>query len=425
VTRGPGDLPPGATDAPGAYIHVPFCAHRCTYCSFVALEGRREEGDFFEGVEREIRRRGGEEKIFLEGEEGTTLSSAGAAAGDLKGFDTVYFGGGTPSYVDAQRLGRLLGTLEEIFGISSKSEITAEANPDDLDLDKIGALRDAGINRLSVGVQSLVDAELVPLERRHDAAAARRAVREAVAAFGNVSADLMIGIPGQTRESLRASLDGLLEAGVAHLSVYLLEIEKAPRLVALKKDQPELFADDDEMADRWLEVDERLEKAGLPRYELSNWARPGSESRHNLKYWTLVPVLGFGVAAHSFDGNRRYANTGMLAEYLRRVREGQSATVTTEEAEDPDLLRKEERRRERERLMLGLRLAGGVPSSSFEEIRQTLSVASRSRLGDAFAAELLEEIPASASAGAQGTPSRVRLTRKGVLLSNEVFSALV
>ena len=137
-----------------------------------------------------------------------------------------------------------------------------------------------------------------------------------MAAFGNVSADLMIGIPGQTRESLRASLDGLLEAGVAHLSVYLLEIEKAPRLVALKRERPELFADDDEMADRWLEVDERLEKAGLPRYELSNWAKRGSESRHNLKYWTLVPVLGFGVAAHSFDGNRRTANTGMLSEYV-------------------------------------------------------------------------------------------------------------
>ncbi len=233
----------------------------------------------------------------------------------------MYFGGGTPSYVDAPRLGRLLGTLEEIFGLSSDVEITAEANPDDLDFrEGLTQLRALGVNRLSVGVQSLVDAELVPLERRHDAAQALRAVREAVEAFGNVSADLMIGIPGQTRESLQASVEGLLDAGVSHLSVYLLEIEKAPRLVALKRESPDLFADDDEMADRWLEVDESLEKAGLPRYELSNWAKPGRESRHNLKYWTLVPVLGFGVAAHSFDGKRRYANTGMLAEYLKRTR---------------------------------------------------------------------------------------------------------
>ncbi len=390
MTPRPADLPPGATAAPGAYVHVPFCAHRCTYCSFVALEGRSEENDFLEGVEREIRSRHGE------------------AGGGLFAFDSFYFGGGTPSYVDTLGLGRLLGTFKEIFGLSSDAEITAEANPDDLDAAKFAALREAGINRLSVGVQSLVDAELVPLERRHDAAAARNAVRAAVKAFGNVSADLMIGIPGQTRESLQASLEGLLEAGVSHLSVYLLEIEKAPRLVALKRDQPLLFADDDEMADRWLEVDERLEEAGLPRYELSNWAMPGRESRHNLKYWTQVPVLGFGVAAHSFDGRRRSANTGMLNEYLRRTRAGESATATSEEVEDSDFLRK------KEGLMLRLRLSGGVPSSSFEEIRETLPTASISRLEDAFAAGLLEEISSS-----------VRLTRKGVLLSNEVFSALV
>lgn len=396
MTRGPADLPPGATSAPGAYVHVPFCAHRCTYCSFVALEGKREEEDFFEGVEREIR----------------SIAAAPAEGGSaaIRAFDSVYFGGGTPSYVDARRLGRLLGTFKEVFGLSSDVEITAEANPDDLDAAKISGLQAIGINRLSVGVQSLVDSELVPLERRHDAEAARRAVRKAVAAFGNVSADLMIGIPGQTRESLGQSLEGLLEAGVRHLSVYLLEIEKAPRLVALKRDRPALFADDDEMADRWLEVDERLEAAGLPRYELSNWARTGSESRHNLKYWTLVPVLGFGVAAHSFDGRKRFANTGMLAEYLERTAAGALPVATFEETEDSDFLRM------KEGLMLRLRLAGGVPSYSFEEIRRTLPVASAQRLEDAFAAGLLEEI---------SSPPRIRLTRKGVLLSNEVFSALV
>jgi putative oxygen-independent coproporphyrinogen III oxidase len=414
VTQGPADLPPGATSAPGAYVHVPFCAHRCSYCSFVALEGRREEGDFFEGVEREIRKRG-DERDFFEGGETEAPSGKGFASGERRPFDSVYFGGGTPSYVDPLRLGHLLGTFKEMFGISSNAEITAEANPDDLDQKRLFELRTIGINRLSVGVQSLVDAELMPLERRHDAAAARRAVLEAVEAFGNVSADLMVGIPGQTRESLRTSVEGLLEASVSHMSVYLLEIEKAPRLVALKKDRPALFADDDELADRWLEVDERLEKAGLPRYELSNWARPGRESRHNLKYWTLVPVLGFGVAAHSFDGKRRYANTGMLAEYLKRTGAGVSPVTTFEEPEGSDLLRR------KEGLMLGLRLAWGVPSSSFREIRKALPEALAARLEDAFAAGLLEEVSLSTPASAR----RVRLTRKGVLLSNEVFSALV
>jgi len=264
--------------SPGAYVHVPFCAHRCTYCSFVALEGRGEEEDFFEGLKNEIRSRKG-----------------GISAG-LGDFDTVYFGGGTPSYVDARRLGGVLFTIEEIFGFSSNMEITAEANPDDLNLEKLSELKSIGVNRLSVGVQSLVDAELVPLERRHDAEAARRAVTDAVRAFGNVSADLMIGIPGQTLDSLLASVDGLLSRGISHLSVYLLELEKAPRLVSLKRERPDLFPDDDEMADRWEAVDERLTAAGLPRYELSNWARPGFESRHNLKYWQMKPCWDLASA---------------------------------------------------------------------------------------------------------------------------------
>ncbi len=388
------DLPPRATPAPGAYVHVPFCAHRCTYCSFVAIEGKKEEEDFFEGLEREVRASG--------------LAAPGDGRGSIRGFDTVYFGGGTPSYVEAVRLRRVLLTIEETFGISSNAEITAEANPDDLDSSKLAGLRDLGVNRMSVGVQSLFDTELVPLERRHDAAAARRAVSDAVSTFGNVSADLMIGIPGQTLESLLASVDGLVSLGITHLSVYLLELEKAPRLVALKKERPDLFPDDDEMADRWEAVDDRLAAAGLSRYELSNWARPGFESRHNLKYWTLVPVLGFGVGAHSFDGRRRTANTGMLTEYLRRTREGNSPEVTSEENQEEDVLRR------KEGLMLGLRLSGGVVSTSFEEVRKTLPSGSSDRLGDAFEAKLLEE---------QG--GRVRLTRKGVLLSNEVFSLLV
>ena len=372
---------------PGAYVHVPFCAHRCAYCSFIAQEGKREEGDFFESVETEIRSRRDE-----------------AAA---EPFDTVYFGGGTPSYVDALRLGGVLGTLEEIFGFSSNIEITAEANPDDLGSEKLSALLALGVNRLSIGVQSLVDSELVPLERRHDAAAARQAVTEAVRAFGNVSADLMIGIPGQTKETLLASVDGLLSCGISHLSVYLLELEKAPRLVALKKERSELFPNDEEMADRWEAVDERLSAADLPRYELSNWARPGFESRHNLKYWTLTPVLGFGVGAHSFDGRVRSANTGMLTEYVRRTHAGESPR-THQEEETGDFLRR------KEGLMLRLRLSSGVPSSTFEEIRKNLSPDSATRMEDAFLAGLLER-----------HSGRVRLTRRGVLLSNEVFSLLV
>jgi oxygen-independent coproporphyrinogen-3 oxidase len=375
---------------PGAYVHIPFCAHRCAYCSFVALEGRSEERDFFEGVEREIR------------------SRAGEASRGVRNFDSVYFGGGTPSYVDAARLGRLLGTLEEVFGVSPDAEITAEANPDDLTRARLLELHAIGVNRLSVGVQSLVDEDLEPLERRHDAAAALSALKMAVPLFGNVSADLMIGIPGQTRASLRRSVDGLLETGVRHLSIYLLEIEKAPRLLRLLSDRPDLFADDDEMAARWEMVDDLCTAAGLPRYEISNWARPGFESRHNLKYWTMAPTLGFGVAAHSFDGRRRSANTGSLAGFIERTRRGESPRVFQEEETGNSL-------RKKEGLMLGLRLSSGVPAFSFEEISGTLPAAEASRVWDAFDAGLLEVV-------GEGRDRRVRLTRRGVLLSNEVFA---
>lgn len=383
---------------PGAYVHIPFCAHRCAYCSFVALEGRSEEDRFFEGVEREIRSRAGEIRDR---------------------FDSVYFGGGTPSYVDTHRLGSVLGTLEEVFGISPGAEITAEANPDDLTPVRLSELRALGVNRLSIGVQSLVDAELTPVERRHDAAGAVAALKTAVPLFGSVSADLMIGIPGQTRESLKKSVDGLLSTGLQHLSVYLLEIEKAPRLVRLKADRPGIFADDDEMAARWEMVDDLCTGAGFLRYEISNWARPGFESRHNLKYWTLQPTLGFGVAAHSFDGRKRSANTGRLAEYLRRTHAGESPCVFKEKEEETgDSLRR------REELMLGLRLSGGVPSSSFEEICRTLPSDAASRMEDAFLAGLLETVGDDGQPGAAGA-RRVRLTRRGVLLSNEVFALLV
>lgn len=369
----------------GAYVHVPFCAHRCAYCSFVAQAGLEGEEAYFDAVAAEALRRAGEVPGPLE---------------------TVYFGGGTPSFVPPERLGLVLAALRDAFGISGGAEVTVEANPDDLGDGALEALRRTGASRLSIGVQSLSDAELAPLERRHDAAAARTALRRAVGVFRDVSADLMIGIPGQTRESLRASLEGLLEAGVAHVSVYLLEIEKAARLVALRRERPELFADDDEVAERWELVDDALARAGLPRYEVSNWAVPGRESRHNRKYWTQEPTLGLGVAAHSFDGAVRRANTGSLPEYLRRVGAGAAAVVSEVRLEPAEAVR--------ERALLGLRLAEGIEEALFSEASATASPEDRARLADAEAAGLLER-----AAG------RVRLSRRGVLLSSEVFAALL
>jgi oxygen-independent coproporphyrinogen-3 oxidase len=373
------------TGGPGAYVHVPYCAHRCTYCSFVAVTGRETEEPYFDAVAREAR----------------------ARAGEVEGpFDTVYFGGGTPSYAEPSNLGRVLAALRETFGVAAGVEVTAEANPDDLDEARLSALVDLGVNRLSIGIQSLSDGELVPLERRHDAAGALEALRRAVARCLRVSADLMIGIPGQSRASLRRSLETILATGVGHVSVYLLEIEKAPRLVAMRESSPSLFAGDEEMVARWELVDDLCTAEGLMRYETSNWAREGEESRHNLKYWRREPVVALGVSAASFDGVTRRTNSGSIPSYLRAVEEDGTAFVAVETLPPEDALR--------ELVLLGLRMADGVPEAAFDAAVATLSGSDRARLDDALVAGLMAR-----------DGGRVRLTRSGVLLSNEVFSALL
>lgn len=370
---------------PGAYVHVPYCAHRCTYCSFVAVTGRETEKLYFDAVVREARTRAGE----VEGP-----------------LDTVYFGGGTPSYVEPSSLDRVLAALREAFGVAAGAEVTAEANPDDLDDRRLAALVELGVNRLSIGVQSLSDGELEPLERRHDASGALDALRRAVARGLRVSADLMIGIPGQSRESLRRSLDEILAAGVRHVSVYLLEMEKAPRLVAMREASPGLFAGDEEMVARWELVDDLCAAGGLMRYETSNWASPGEESRHNLKYWRREPVVALGVSAASFDGVTRRTNSGSIPAYLQAVGTAGTAFASEETLPADEALR--------ERVLLGLRMTPGVSESAYAEAVATLPASDRARLQDAFTAGLLTRERGS-----------VRLTRSGVLLSNEVFSALL
>ena len=373
------------TGRPGAYVHVPYCAYRCTYCSFVAVTGRETESAYFDAITREAR----------------------ARAGEVEGpLDTVYFGGGTPSFVEPSSLARVLSTLREVLGVAADAEISAEANPDDLDDRRLSALVDLGVNRLSIGIQTLSDGELAPLERRHDAAGALGALRRAVSRGLRVSADLMIGIPGQSKESLRQSLGTILEAGVGHVSVYLLEIEKAPRLVAMREAMPALFAGDDEMAARWEEVDDVCAAAGLARYETSNWAREGDESRHNLKYWNREPVIALGASAASFDGRARRTNSGSIPAYLRAVEENGTAFVSEEEL-PADAAR-------REGVLLGLRRATGVDEPEWDAAVATLPTSDRARIDDAFEAGLLVR-----------EPGRVRLTRTGVLLSNEVFSLLL
>ncbi|MBW7572770.1 radical SAM family heme chaperone HemW [Caproiciproducens faecalis] len=268
----------------GLYLHVPFCDGKCPYCDFYSLPVSEEQ------MNRYTRR-------MLE-----TLEAY--AAQYPRRADTLYFGGGTPNLLGAERLSALIVWAKECFGLED-AEITVEVNPTENLSEFLHELRAAGANRLSIGLQSANDDELALLGRRHTAEQAKKTVQYAQdAGFGNISLDLMLAVQKQTKESLLRSIDFCADAGIQHLSAYLLKIE--PDTVYGKKKETLCVPDDDEAGDFYLFACEELEKCGFPQYEISNFAKPGFESRHNLKYWSCEEYLGIGPAAHSFMEGKRF-----------------------------------------------------------------------------------------------------------------------
>lgn len=278
----------------GIYIHIPFCRRKCPYCDFYSLPFADAIADSYtDAVCRALRTQ--------------PFAASGA--------DTVYFGGGTPSLMGAQRLGQILAAVADAFPLSAGAEISIEANPTAALLDELPALRATGINRISFGVQSLVDSELRALGRRHSAADARNAILAAErAGFAAISADLMLAIPGQTRESLAGSIDGLAALPLQHVSAYLLQIEEGTPFGAQKNALS--LPDEDAEADLYLDAVYRLEQHGFAQYEISNFARDGAECRHNLIYWRCGAYLGIGPAAHSHWNGRRMYFPRDLAAFL-------------------------------------------------------------------------------------------------------------
>jgi putative oxygen-independent coproporphyrinogen III oxidase len=368
----------------GIYIQVPFCQTKCTYCNFhTGVFSKTIYKPYIDAVCREI-------------SESRNLREVAV--------DTVYLGGGSPSLFDPEDLSKVLNSVRKGFP-PAWNEVTLEADPETITADKATAWRDAGINRISLGVQSFHDDELRVTGRMHR-------LKDIDAAFGflrgagctNISADLISGLPCQTEASWQFSMEQLVELRPEHISIYLLEIDEGSRLgkealTGGAKYNAGAIPSDDVMADNYEWACARLARAGYEHYEISNWGLPGFVSRHNLKYWRREPYLGFGAGAHSFDGRKRWANVHDPAAYIAAIAEGRSTAEQEEELTSKQAIEEE--------LFLGLRQLAGIDVAELErEYGEDIS----NRLARLIDDGLLER-----------SGNTIRLNPAKLTIANEVF----
>jgi oxygen-independent coproporphyrinogen-3 oxidase len=372
----------------GLYVHVPFCSAICNYCNFNrGLFDADLKARYVDALVAEIRTAG--------------LKPRAAA-------DTMFFGGGTPSLLEPDEIARIIAACESAFDIAADREVTMEANPESVTEARLAAYRRAGVNRLSVGVQSFREDELRRLSRLHSADRARAAFGEARAAgFDNVSLDLMMWLPEQRVSEWLESIDDSIALGPEHVSLYMLEVyPNAP----LKDDMARARwsqAPDDDVAAMYLAAMERLEESGYGQYEISNVAKPGRRSRHNLKYWMDGEWLGFGCGAHSTRGGVRWKNISSTQEYIDQVGRGGSLAVDIRRLTPDEQLG--------DALFTGLRLVDGIDVNAIQT-RYGVDVWRR------FGADLEPFLEAGCL---RRDASRLSLTRQGMLLAHEVMSVFV
>ena len=325
----------------GIYIHIPFCASKCAYCDFYSLAGcDRRMPDY----------------------QSALLSHISESQDSMSSFeiDSIYFGGGTPSHYGAKRIVGILDELKRQGNVRLDSEITVEVNPDSVKLDELKLLRREGVNRLFVDVQSADNDLLKIIGRRHNFRQAQNAVDMARrAGFDNVSLDLIYGLPSQNKGDWAQTLSRALELHPEHLSCYALKLEEGTPMHREYLNSP-LIPDDDAQADMYLYTVETLEKYGLPQYEISNFAVPGYESRHNMKYWTLEDYMGFGPGAHSYVNGVRYSYIRSLEGYISAVK-GDAQIIDEYEQSIPV-------QSAAEYIMLGMRLCRGINEDEYHRI---------------------------------------------------------
>ena len=382
----------------GLYVHIPFCSAICNYCNFNrGLFDAAQKTRYVDALLAEIA--------------GAGLKARTAGSDVVQAFrpaDTIYFGGGTPSLLEPPEVARIIAACREAFDVTADAEVTLEANPESVDPAKLAALREAGVNRLSFGVQSFRDVELRRLSRLHDAGRARIALQEARGAgFDNVSLDLMMWLPEQRVDDWLESVDAAIACSPDHLSLYLLEVyPNAP----LKEDMARANwsqVPDDDAATMYLTAMERLDAAGYEQYEISNVARPGRYSRHNVKYWMDGEWLGFGCGAHGTLDGVRTKNVSGIDEYVDRVTRG--LPVASE------IRRMDAAERLGDVLFTGLRLSGGI---DLETVRARYGV----DVWERYRVDLARFVEAGLL---RHTGARLALTRAGMLLANEVMTVFV
>lgn len=359
----------------GIYVHFPFCRVHCSYCAFAVTTDHSLQDRYFAALEQEI-----------------------ATRAEGQPVDTIFFGGGTPSRTSIEQLEAIAGQLRTRFAVVAEPEFTIEANPEDVDETALAAWRAIGINRVSIGVQSFHDRELRPLGRVHGGHLARTAVRDTVAAGFRTSLDLILGLPNQTADSFRDTLDSAIDLGAGHISIYMLDMEEGSVLTRQVTRGAVALPDEDLVANLYLEAVDHLGQAGFAQYEISNFARAGEQSLHNLHYWRREEYFGFGLGAHSFLGGRRFSNVRDLARYIAAP-----GVLDLDET-----LSDEEQKRER--IFLKLRQPSGL---DYEEVVRLCGP------------EGVEWIEQGVSAGwLRREGERVAFTPAGFLLSTDLISQL-
>ncbi len=366
------------------YVHIPFCDHKCIYCDFYSITNYKNEGTYLDCLKKEI------------------LHYANLYSDDYK-VNSIYFGGGTPSFVSPEYISAILKQIEQSFQISNDVEITLETNPGTVDDKKLGSFLDAGINRMSVGIQSFDKDELNFLTRIHDAETAKECVLKAFdAGFENISVDLIFNLPGQSIEKWLTNLNEAVKLPVRHVSAYSLILEKGAILNKMVLDGKVTLQDEDYDAELYETTIDFLESKGFLQYEVSNFAQPGYESVHNKAYWQYGDYLGFGTSSHSFIKNKRWWNYSSLEFYNRAVNERGHA-IAGSEVLTPNMMLEEF-------VMLALR-SDGIDIAAL-----------KNRFGKKWLDDnqpILENLKSNGFLNIEN--GFIRLTKKGYLLCDEIL----